>query len=439
MKILAIGLLWIVPAALQAGASRPASRPVDTRAYEMMELLKSESKADANSFTPEFLKAVPTTRLEDLCHSMVLGTVRVLVPVKVESEWKGSFDIQFDGRVAIPMNLSVETTAPHRIEGLWFGPPRTIVKSLADLPATFATFPGTVSFGVARLPEDRKSEVEWMASHEPDTALGIGSAFKLYILGALVEEIELGKRKWSDVTVLRTDYQSFPSGFLQSWPAGAPITLHSLATLMISQSDNTATDHLLFLLGRERVESMLEKMGNRHAERNRPFLSTLEVFKLKGKQQKALRKRYAGATEAARREILSKDVAAIARDSVDLSSYNVKPIAIETLEWFASAGDLARAMRWLLDHSQSGDAAAMRGVLSVNPGLAIPPGAFVYNGFKGGSETGVLNLTFCFTTKTGARYAVAATWNNPAAPVQDAAFVAPVQSAIDLLGNLVSR
>lgn len=47
--------------------------------------------------------------------------------------------------------------------------------------------------------------------------------------------------------------KSLPGGILQNWPKGAPLTLHTLAGLMISQSDNTAADTLLEILGRDVV------------------------------------------------------------------------------------------------------------------------------------------------------------------------------------------
>ncbi|MFN0206478.1 MAG: serine hydrolase, partial [Planctomycetota bacterium] len=219
----------------------------------------------------------------------------------------------------------------------------------------------------------------------------------------------------------------------------SPVTLHTLATLMISQSDNTATDHLLFLLGRERVEEMVTKMGNQHAERNVPFLSTLELFKLKGAQQKDLRKRYISGDAAARRAILTKEVAAIDKKDVDLSGFTVKPVAIESLEWYASPADLARMMRWLLDHTKTPETALGRGVLSVNLGLDVHRDKFGFVGFKGGSETGVINLTHVFETKSGDRYVTAATWNNPKAPVDDAAFVAIVQGVIEILMKRVEK
>ena len=77
---------------------------------------------------------------------------------------------------------------------------------------------------------------------------------------------------WSDV--VNVDRSSIGGGTVAGFPRGAPITLHTLASLMISISDNTATDILLHVVGRENVERMMAAMGVRDPARNRPLLST---------------------------------------------------------------------------------------------------------------------------------------------------------------------
>lgn len=432
--------LLFISLILQNPESKPAPNstegavtPVKARAKEIMDLCKADSKLPDALFTKEFLQKVPPAQIVGILHSLAISPSPVLTPVSVENNYSGKFTIKFETGMEIPLTIGVEPDPPHLIHSLWFGAPRTELKTFDDATARFAVLPGKISFGVAKLPADPNASVEMVASLEPDLELGIGSAFKLYILGTLIDDIEKGKRKWTDVTTIKKEHQSFPSGFLHSWHPDSPMTLHTLATLMISQSDNTATDHLLFVLGRERVEEMVTKMGNTHAARNVPFLSTLELFKLKGGQQKELRKRYISGDAAARRAILTKEVAAIDKKDVDLSGFAVKPVAIDSLEWYASPADLARTMRWLLDHTKTPESALGRGVLSVNLGLDINRDKFGFVGFKGGSETGVINLTHVFETKTGDRYVTAATWNNPKARVDDTAFVAIVQGVIEIL------
>ena len=82
----------------------------------------------------------------------------------------------------------------------------------------------------------------------------MGSTFKLATLTALRRDIEKKKRAWTDVVTLRPEVRSLPSGILRDWPDGSPLTLYALAALMISKSDNTATDALIGLLGRDAIE-----------------------------------------------------------------------------------------------------------------------------------------------------------------------------------------
>ena len=110
-------------------------------------------------------------------------------------------------------------------------------------PALFGEIvglPGEVSLAAARLEEAGPADFLTQKAERP---LAIGSAFKLFVLAELVRAVKAGERRWSDVVPL--DRQSLPSGLLQDWPKGSPITLHSLAALMISRSDNSAADTLL--------------------------------------------------------------------------------------------------------------------------------------------------------------------------------------------------
>jgi beta-lactamase class A len=228
------------------------------------------------------------------------------------------------------------------------------MESLEDVAAAARQFPGKMSFKAVRLGDAAKT----LAEFEPDRQLAIGSAFKLYVLGALVED----KRKWDEVVTLRDEWKSLPSGVLQNWPASAPVTLHTLAVEMISISDNTAADHLLFTAGREKVEKAMEAMGNADAAKSRPFLSTLELFKLRS--SRSLRKSYLKAEEAGRRAMLDKEVKAFERAKIAMWS---RPGAISKIEWFASAADLCKAMDWF---RRKNDEAAL-GVLGVNRGLQV--------------------------------------------------------------------
>jgi hypothetical protein len=322
------------------------------------------------------------------------------------------------------MNLSIEAQPPHRITGLLVTSADARAGSLPELIEELRTLPGQVSFAVARLGDGAPEPV---AGHEPDRALAIGSTFKLFVLAELSRQIQAGERQWSDVVTL--DRRSLPSGQLQGWPEGSPVTLHTLAALMISISDNTATDTLLHLLGRDRVERMMATIGVAAAARNRPFLSTLEAFALKTAGEEVIAA-WASADEEGRRRLLAGRLASVGPDGIDPARFTGQPMRIDELEWFASANDLVRTMDWLRRH---GDATT-RDILAISPGS--PAGIsedFGYVGYKGGSEPGVLNLTWLARTGSGVWYAVTGSWNDPAAPIEESRFAGLMRRALQLV------
>jgi beta-lactamase class A len=196
------------------------------------------------------------------------------------------------------------------------------------------------------------------------------------------------------------------------------VTLHTLASLMISLSDNTAADALLATLGREKVERLLPTLGLRAPERDRPFLATREAFLLKAGDP-ALLQRWKAADEGGRRALL-RTLPTAGLEGLDLSRFAGGPLAIDTVEWFASPADLIRTLDWI---RRSGDRTALD-ILAINPGPVAAAGDFAYVGYKGGSETGVLAMAFLVRRKDGSWAAAAATWNNPAAAVDEAQFAA---------------
>ena len=103
------------------------------------------------------------------------------------------------------------------------------------------------------------------------------------------------------------------------------------------------------------------------------------------------------------------------------------PQFIETIEWRASAADLARTFNWF---RISGGPAAMR-ILGVNLGVNRDDASrFARVGYKGGSEAGVISLNLVAETRDGRWYAVTAIWNDPRAAVDTVAFEAILSRAI---------
>ena len=290
--------------------------------------------------------------------------------------------------------------------------------------------PGNVSAGVWELTDVGLRPV---FEHEATNRLAIGSTFKLYVLGALAKLIAVDQAAWDEKLAIREELKSLPSGRMQDEPAGSEFTLQHYATLMISISDNTATDHLLHRVGRERVE---QHMATLHADpaRNLPFLSTQEMFKIKLSGDPELPGAYGEADERARREMLANGGrVAKAKAQLALASDWVVPIEIGRVEWFATAEECADAMAALWELSQQEGLAPILDVLSANPGVPIDQEIWQRILFKGGSEPGVLNLTWLLEHADGRVFLLSLGWNNAEAVVDQGVFIERAFDALELL------
>ena len=221
--------------------------------------------------------------------------------------------------------------------------------------------------------------------------MAVGSTFKLHVLKKLYKEIEESDKNWSDIVELEAENRSLPSGILQNWPLCTPLTLRTLSNLMISQSDNTATDNLIDYLGREEIEEGL-------SEENIPFLTPREFFILKFSDDDQLRERYLNSNIKEKLEILNE------LSSQELNNIKVgdKPILIENLEWYFSTEELSKMIYELRDAPE----------IKINSGL-VDKTEYYLVGFKGGSEPGVLQFTHLLQkTESSDIYAISITFNN---------------------------
>jgi hypothetical protein len=415
-------LVWLAMtlflAAAPAGAAEPS--PLAQRAQELVAVLKGGIPPE-KFFSPAFLAQVPPGQVAALAGQLrsSYGDVKASGPVESAGPTSGVVEVSFE-HATVRMRMAVDAAPPHLVAGLVVIGAQS---AAADMPALFAEIvglPGEVSLAAARLEEEGPAD---FLTQKADRPLAIGAAFKLFVLAELVRQVKAGQRRWSDVVPLGKP--SLPSGILQDWPEGSPLTLHSLAALMISRSDNSAADTLIAVLGRDRIEALLPVLGVAAADLNRPFLSTREAFLLKIGDP-ALLARWKSADEAGRRAILPRLTQPLA--SLNPARFDGRPVETGSVEWFASPSDLVRTLDWL---RRSGDRTALD-LLAINPGLGSDLAqGFAYFGFKGGSEAGVLNMSFLLRNREGRWLAVSATWNNPTAALDEPKFAA-------LVGRLVA-
>lgn len=330
-------------------------------------------------FAPSFLAQVSAAQVESVLANAkaTLGAYR-----SVKAQPDGSYLITFAKGTD---RAQIALDAQGRITGLFFAPPHLTHANPAAALKAFHGLPGHVSVLVT-------TNGTTTLALNPAQPLAIGSAFKLAVLAALRRRVAAGKLSWSTVVTLTERDISLPSGILQSWPAGTPLTVATLAGLMISQSDNTAADTLVHLVGRAAIDPLIPA-------RDRPLLTTRELFVLKDPAHKDLRDAYLRGDEAQRLAILTQ-ADALALPSPALFSGG--PVAPQ-IEWFFSTRELCGLMQQVHDLP----------LMGINPGVA-DRSAWASVAYKGGSEPGVLNLTTMVTTTHGTAYCVSATWNNTA-------------------------
>jgi hypothetical protein len=191
---------------------------------------------------------------------------------------------------------------------------------------------------------------------------------------------------------------------------GSPVTLYTLALKMISISDNTATDHLLFQLGREAIERQAAAMIGPDARWNTPLLSTREMTMLRDRKTGMLGNAYQQLDVAAQRKFLAKlDEGAPNYEALDFDT-----CAYKVAEWYATPLDMAKAVGWIHLNTEDGKPASLvRQILTIDPKLPHDAQEWPFVGFKGGSEDQLLAGNWLLRNKNGKWYTMHVYYNNP--------------------------
>ena len=345
------------------------------------------------------------------------------------------FAARIDGTLgSLRVTIAVDTTPQHHITGLLFQPYTTVTKPI-DWSEADGALRSLASRSALLAAEIDATADTQRPIHEldADRALAIGSAFKLYVLGALGAAVQTGSAAWDEQLAIHEAWKSLPSGDMRNAPPGKRFPLEYYAQQMIAVSDNTATDHLMHRLGRVTVEGQLTAMGNSAARQNRPFLTTREMFALKLSAPQALRHAYTSAGSDGRRRLLRRiDALPV---TLGRAATWTTPRDIDTIEWFASPRDLARAMTALRDLALQPGLAPIRAILSRNPGIAFDAGSWKYTAFKGGSEPGVLSLTWLLERADRRVFVLSIVLNDPQRGIDQAGAVAVAEGAVGLLAK----
>jgi len=347
-------------------------------------------------YTQQFEAAVPPSSIQQLIGQLTeqLGDFK-----RVDGA-KNPYTIVLEHGI---ITAFISLDGQGRVAGLQFTEIIDSRGSLADAVKEITSLDGESSVLI-------RKNGEILIDIQVDSPLAVGSSFKLGILAALQDAVADGLVRWDQSVPLRSSLKSLPSGILQDWPEGTQITIETLAALMISQSDNTATDMLLSLVGRPSVENYLPH--------SIPVLSTGDMFRLKNPENEDILRQYRKASTAQKRTLLR---VLQYRNLPEASLFSGNPVAID-LEWFMTTSELAD----LVERLQPLD------LMTINAGVATKE-KWQRVAYKGGSEPGVLNLTTFLIDENGNQYTVVVTVNNAEKALDEAKIIATYQSILNYL------
>lgn len=417
-------LFWLLPALAFAQSAPPSSQMV-ARSSELLRILIGDSGEEA-FFAPSFVQAVPLSQFRSLTAQLrsQYGEPLLISQIAAKNANQADVTIGYE-RAQVSMRLVLDAPAPHRVIGLLVTSVEIRGDALQTVLRELSALDGDVAVQAVQFSGGQFRELAALA---PEQRLAVASVSKLYILGALAQDVRRGVRRWDEIVPL-TD-KSLPSGMLQDWPDGTPLTLQSLVTLMIAISDNSAADTLVRYIGRDRIAAFARQNGHGEPDALLPFLTTLELFALKMPQNADLARRYAQANESEQAALLAGNQQRLTRGNVDAANLTNTPKRIDSIEWFAAPADINRLLLQLASEPDP----VVRAILTINPLIGLgDAGRWQWLGAKNGFEPGVMSLAFVGQSRTGSVIVLSASWNNAREPLDNARFQALIGRMLNLL------
>ncbi len=415
--------LAAVCVAFSASALTSDEKPLDARINDVCSVLRAETEYDyAGLFGPGFVQQVPESQFKQITGGLVrqYGDCQNASVTRRKADEAAQIQTQHAGGKTLNFNIQVDTGSGQIVGLLFTG--EAVDASAYDsdekVLGHFEQVPGQVSVLVS-------DGARALISMHPDVLHATGSMFKMWVLGALADAINAGEFSWDQTIEVREELITLSSPTLSKHPKGEPMTVQAMAEAMISVSDNGATDHLIDLLGRTRIEEYIARHGLSRGN-NTPFLYTRELFKVRAKFSEDDYTRYKQGDRATRLAMLEAlPDRTTMQLVVDLSLWK-KPHHIEDVEWYATPVDVCKTVLHLyaLDNPQVNRA------MSINTPMPQGIDRPEFVGYKGGSEPGVLEMAYVVKLADQAPLCVYAGVNDVDNPVDESAFVAHVRGLL---------
>ena len=204
VALLALGGLL----ASSSSAAAPPGRAAADQLEWVVSVFNGSSAPSAavlqRHFTPGFLNAVPRQQLLEAFYPAWSNR-----PVKLQTITNvpaGAVATVATSEARFRLSVTVEPTGSHRINALLLQPAALKLTSWRAIDGALSRLGTHAALDVGS--PDGKT-IHALNAAEP---LAIGSAFKLYVLGALAQAIEKGEASWEERLAISDAHKSLPSG-----------------------------------------------------------------------------------------------------------------------------------------------------------------------------------------------------------------------------------
>ncbi|MGH7683259.1 MAG: serine hydrolase, partial [Vulcanimicrobiaceae bacterium] len=137
------------------------------------------------------------------------------------------------------------------------------------MPAPLANLEARLRAAAERVPARVGIAVEDLATGvisgvNANTSMPAASTIKVPVMVEVFEQMAAGRITINQVVHLRASDRDWGWGDLSDAPLGSAYTVEQLLWKMITQSDNTATNMLIRLVGRQSINATMADLGLRH-------------------------------------------------------------------------------------------------------------------------------------------------------------------------------
>ncbi|ANS80206.1 Beta-lactamase [Serinicoccus hydrothermalis] len=354
------------------------------------------AEESARRFAPTFLEEVSVIQLGTIFAGL-RGSAPYTVTSAAQSEGVGRTATLTLHAADQPLVMTLSLDENDQIASLLFQPDTSgeapQISSWPDLDEALTELGGQSQVVVGDV-RDGTCEVTYTTRGlDPGEAFPSGSVVKLLVLAAVADAAQEGDLAWEDELTITPDVTSLPSGVLQDREDGSTVTVREAAELMISISDNTATDLLIEAVGQGALRESVTTAGL-DTTRIMPVPTTRQIFQLGWQVDSEVRDRWAEAAVPESREAILADLP----EELDVPAAAVTvPVWESGVDWFLTGAEICSLHARLQQQATSGAGEPVREILATNPGLT-PPDGVTYQAFKGGSVPGVLALSFYLET-----------------------------------------